>query len=194
MIRQHTRGLRRMHRWLACFCLAALFCTQAIADRTEPGQTAAQPLVAGKLIEGRLVAGEAQSYLITLAANQYVRVSVKPQPINVAVTVVAPDGKPISRFDHSTPEAEPVSIVTTVAGEHRLEVRATATGTDNGRYEVRLDEARPATPQDRKDVAARRHAEADRLGRQHTAQARRWATEKYREALALWAADETAQR
>jgi len=183
-----------MNGLLIYLCLASLLCTQAVVDPTMSSATVAQTLAAGKPIERPLAAGETHAYLITLAASQYVRASIKPQNINLVVTLFAPDGNQISRFASSTPEAEPVSMVTSAAGDFRLEVRAAATGADNGRYEVRLDEVRSATSQDGKAVAARRQAEAERLRKQRTARARQWAIEKYREALALWPADETAQK
>ena len=82
---------------------------------------------------------------------------------------------------------ETVAHVADVAGTYRLEVAPLEKNAPPGRYEVRLEEVRSATAQDRTRIAAdRAFAEATLLYAQQTADALRRAIGKYEEAARLY--------
>ena len=155
----------------------------AAAQRTDDIRT----LDPGKPIERELAGGEVHSYRVALAAGQYARVVVDQRGINVAVRILAPDGTNLGEADITdTGESEPVSMVAETPAIYRLDVRAPEKDAAKGRYEIKLEEVRTATEQDKSRVAAERLvAEGSGLYNQQTADARRKALDKYQKALAL---------
>ncbi len=113
-------------------------------------------LTLGKPIERNLAGNEAHSYKIVLAANQYLHVVVEQRGIDVVVALFAPDGKKIAEVDspNGTQGEEPVSIVAETAGNYRLEVRSLEPKAPAGRYQVKIEELRTGTQQDKNQIAA----------------------------------------
>jgi hypothetical protein len=74
----------------------------------------------------------------------------------VVVTLFRPDGEKLKEVDspNGTQGPEPVSFIVEASGNYRLEVRALEKDAPAGRYEVRIEELRAATTQDRSRVAA----------------------------------------
>jgi CHAT domain-containing protein/tetratricopeptide (TPR) repeat protein len=152
-------------------------------DRLADGQ-----LEPGKLVERRLVGGEIHSYRIMLTAGQFLNVVINQQGINVVMTLFGPDGKLIIEIDISDSDhrPEPLHVVADVDGSYRLEVRARDKQSRAGKYVVKTEQLRVATPQDRKwFVADLTLAAASQLNMKGTAQGARDALEKYKEALSL---------
>ncbi len=160
----------------------------------QPGQTGGDSppdrtsrLELTKPIERALGGGEAHSYQLTVAADQFVQVVVDQRRINVALAAFAPDGKKVVESDgFSIGELEQVTFVTEVAGAYRLEVRSPDQAAPAGSYEIKVQELRAATEQDKSLVAAQRLiAEGILLVRQPTAELRQKALEKYQQAIPL---------
>jgi CHAT domain-containing protein/tetratricopeptide (TPR) repeat protein len=79
--------------------------------------------------------------------------------------------------------------VTAATGSYRLEVRRQDKQAPPGRYEVKIEELRAATPQDESRIAAQQaQAEARHLESQQAAESLEKAVGKYKQALALWRA------
>jgi CHAT domain-containing protein/tetratricopeptide (TPR) repeat protein len=80
--------------------------------------------------------------------------------------------------------------VAEASGDYRMEVRSLEAGPSAGRYEAKVEELRPATPQDQLGVDAQRlFAEGMRLFlTQGTVESRRTAIEKFTESIPLWRA------
>jgi len=149
----------------------------------------ARPLALGLPVERELSGGQSHSYRLTLAAGQYLRVTVEERGIDLVVTLAGPDGQKIAESNHAVSHLETVSLIAATPGEFRLEVRSPKQAAPVGRYEVKVAELREATAQDRDRVAAERAFEAgEQLRNQATAEARRNAVKKYEEALALYRA------
>ncbi|HKX31410.1 MAG TPA: hypothetical protein VJ302_27235, partial [Blastocatellia bacterium] len=77
--------------------------------------------------------------------------AVDQRGIDVVAQISGPDGKQILEF-YSKREAggpESVSLVAEAAGDYRLVVRPVQEGGPAGRYEIRIEELRPATENDR---------------------------------------------
>lgn len=152
-------------------------------------QDEARALEAGKPVDQQLAGGQAHVYQVTLAAGQYLHVLVEQQGVDVLVKVSGPDGKPLLEVDRPIgPQGqEPVSLVATVAGAYKLEVRAAEKGAPAGRYQIRVAELRAATAQDADRISAERaFLEGEKLQAEATADTLAQAIKKYDEALRLW--------
>src|SRR5262249_45757851 len=149
-----------------------------------PDEQGAAVLEPGKPIEGELAGGESRSYHFTLAGGQFLRALVDQRGVNLIVTLYGPDGKKIADLDspNGAQGQEPVSAIAATAGDSRLELSPQQQKAPRGRYVVRIEELRAATPQDKTRVAAERAlAEATIIGGQVTAESLRKAIEKYLE-------------
>lgn len=164
--------------------------TQERVDSSKVAQDV-RALELGKPIERELKGGEVHAYQITLAVNQYLHVVVEQRGIDVVVTLFGPDDKQLVEMDspNGTQGTEPVSVVAEFSGSYRLNIRSLDETAQPGHYEVRIDELRTATSQDKNLVAAERlSAEALLLYSQGTHESVRMAIEKSKETLPLWQA------
>jgi hypothetical protein len=108
-------------------------------------ERAGDVLAPGKPIERELAGGESHSYRLRLAAGQFCRVVVDQHGIDAVVTLYGPDG---------TQGPEPVSLVAEITSSYRLAVRSLEKDARAGRYEVKIEELRSATTQDKARIAA----------------------------------------
>jgi hypothetical protein len=173
------------------FSVSTSLHSSLITHHSSLPQTDVRELVPGVPIERELAGGEVHAYRITLAAGQYLHVVVDQRGIDVVVTVFGPDGQQLAEMD--TPGhaqgPEPVSVVAEASGEYRLEVQALNKEDAPGRYKVRIQEQRAATPHDTDRMAAERAlVEGTHQYRQGTAKSLTAAIEKLQEALRLWRA------
>ncbi|MBI3949053.1 MAG: tetratricopeptide repeat protein [Acidobacteria bacterium] len=152
-------------------------------------QTDVRELVPGVPVERELAGGEAHTYRITLAAGQYLGILVDQRGVDVVLKLFGPDDQQLAEVDHPSGRygPEPVSLVTDAPGSYRLEVRALEKEAPLGRYEIKIEELRQTTPQDKIRVAAEKgSAEARLLYREGTAESIQRAIEKWEGALRLW--------
>jgi len=120
----------------------------------------------GKPIERELAGDGAHSYKITLTAGQYINVIVDQRGIDVAVTVIAPDGNQMFEFNEEIRENghETVTLVADATGSYRLNVQPVDKRAAPGHYEIRPGTLRAATDQDRALQEARKlHDESIQL-------------------------------
>jgi CHAT domain-containing protein/Tfp pilus assembly protein PilF len=132
--------------------------------------------------------GQSHSYKITMISGQYLRVVVAQHGIDVAVALFTPDGKKISEVDseQSTVGSEAISVIAEAAGAYRIEARSAKKTAQTGRYQVKIEELRGATAEDKYRVAAESvFREAEQL-QNGTLEARKKSVEKYHEALDLY--------
>ena len=162
------------------------------ANHTAQEYRDVRQLELGKQIERKLAGGQAHSYQIMLAANQYLHAVVEQRGIDVIATVFDPSGREIVTVNNSLSGAqapELVLFITEAPGNYRLEVRPQNNNAGAGDYVVKVQELRAATEQDRSRVAAdRSYMEGERLRLQATAESLQDAIHKYEEALSLWGA------
>jgi tetratricopeptide (TPR) repeat protein len=145
-------------------------------------------LEAGKPIEREIAGGQSHAYRLTLGAGQYLYVVAEQRGIDLVVAAFAPDGQKLVEIDspNGAHGPEPIRLVTTSAGEYRLEVRSTDKRAAAGRYQIRIEESRAAVPQDGQRIAAQSaFAEGMRLMAQPMPGARRKAIERFEAALPL---------
>jgi CHAT domain-containing protein/Tfp pilus assembly protein PilF len=122
-------------------------------DKASGGGDEKDPhaLEAGKPIKGELGGGRQHAYRIELDADQFLKVIVEQQGIDVMAQVSGPDGKQILEFDSESRSQgqEEVSLVAEAAGAFLLIVRPKQNGAPAGSYEIRIEELRVATDTDR---------------------------------------------
>jgi len=162
--------------------------TSASERGAAPSAQESISLEPGKPIERELSGGQSHSYKITMISGQYLHVVVAQRGIDVAVALFTPDGKKICEVDSErvTVGAETVSAIAEAAGAYRIEARSPEKMAKTGRYEIRIEELREATAEDKHRVAAEsvfRDAEQLRHG---TEVEKRNSIEKYQEALELY--------
>ncbi|MBO0861764.1 MAG: CHAT domain-containing protein [Chloracidobacterium sp.] len=164
---------------------------QAPASERDAAQSAQESisLEPSKPVEREVSGGQSpHSYKIAMIAGQYLHIVVEQRGIDVAVALFAPDGKKIGEVDseQATVGAEAISAIGEAAGAYRIEVRSAEKTAQTGRYEIRIEELREATAEDKYRVAAERVSrEAERL-QSGTLEARKKSVEKYHEALELY--------
>jgi CHAT domain-containing protein len=136
----------------------------------EPGGTSdeknVRPLEPGQPIRRGLASRQVHNYRIKLSADQFLRVVVEQQKIDLAVQVLKPDGQQIFKFDleKRLEGQEEVSLVAEAAGDYRLVVQPAQPAASAGGYQIQTEEVRPATENDRALHKARKlYDEACRL-------------------------------
>jgi tetratricopeptide (TPR) repeat protein len=142
----------------------------------------------GKPVERELSGGLSHFYKVTMISGQYLHIVVEQRGIDVAVALFTPDGKKICEVDgeRATVGAETVSAIAEAAGAYRVEARSAEKTAKTGRYEIKIEELREATAEDKHRVAAEALSrEGERLLR-GTLEEKRKGIEKYHEALELY--------
>jgi CHAT domain-containing protein/Tfp pilus assembly protein PilF len=122
--------------------------TQANVRELEPG----------KAVEREMRGGEEHKYQISLEAGQYLDAVVEQRGIDVVVQVVGPDGRQLFEVDspNGANGPEPVELVSEAAGVYRLVVKSLEEKAPAGRYEIRVNQIRAATDEDRRAVEKNR--------------------------------------
>ncbi|HEX5733443.1 MAG TPA: CHAT domain-containing tetratricopeptide repeat protein [Blastocatellia bacterium] len=167
-----------------------------LASATPPaaaGQAeAARELLPGAPIERELQGGETHVYKITLAGGDYLRLFISPVNTNVESQLFV-TGASTGIEAYMVPTGGPqrfISLIAEVSGDYRLEIRAKGNGAKPGRYQVKIEDLRPASEQDRIRVAAERAEGQGRalINNAHSdpAETRRQGIAKYEEALVFW--------
>ncbi len=141
----------------------------------------------GKPVERELSVGQSHSYKITMNSGQFLHIVVRQLGIDVVVVLFSPDGKKISEADseHLVEGSETVSAIAEAPGAYLIEARSPEKTAKTGRYEIKVEELREATAEDKHLIAAEslsREAEQLKKGR---LEEKRKGIEKYHEALGL---------
>src|SRR5262245_3433840 len=178
--------MRLPNKALVVTILASLAGAISAAQATQD----ARELAPGVSIERELSRGEAHAYRITLIEGQYLRAIVKGEDINILVTLQEPGGEKvveIGRNHRLLPEL--ILALARRSGDHSLTVSAKGQQGLRGRYTIRIEELRIATPEDNQRVAAERLvAEGERLHSQKNAESFAKALGKLEESLLIWRA------
>jgi tetratricopeptide (TPR) repeat protein len=180
--------------WVGLSVSPSLWPSSSLVQASAGARGAAQiaqetdSLEPGKSIERELSGGQSHSYKITMISGQYLHVVVAQRGIDVVVALFTPDGKKISEADseHSIEGSETVSAIAEAPGAYLIEVRSAEKIAKTGRYEIKVEELRAATAEDKYRVAGEvifREAEQLQNG---TLEAKRKSVEKYHEGLDLY--------
>jgi tetratricopeptide (TPR) repeat protein len=130
---------------------AGFYAGRATSNEAAQDNQQTRRLEPGKPIERELAGGQSHSYQLALDAGQYAKLVVDQRGIDVVAQMSGPDGKQIAEFDSERilRAQESVSLVAEATGNYRLIVRPKQKGAIAGSYEIRLEELRAATDDDR---------------------------------------------
>jgi hypothetical protein len=126
------------------------------SDRgAAPGAQESISLEPGKPVERELSGGQSHSYKITMSSGQYLHVVVAQRGIDVAVVLSTPDRKKIGEADSEQliVRSETASAIAEGPGAYLIEVRSHENTAKTGRYEIKVEELRAATTEDKYRVA-----------------------------------------
>ena len=177
-----------------CICVSILLFSPEIAfnntslakDQTKPGIQLLEP---GKPIERQLGGGESHLYQIHLDAGQFLHLIIEQKGIDVVVAAFDPDGQKITEVDSPTGSQgeESVTLLSEKTGSYRIEVCSFVREAPSANYEIKIEELRIATQQDRMRLAATKaYQEAEQLQAYGMADSLRKALSKLENALILW--------
>ena len=95
--------------------------------------------------------GEKHTYPLTLKANDFLKLVVEQQGIDVVVRLLGPDGNKLAEVDspNGTQGPEPLSFIVEQGGSYTVEVESLEKTAEPGKYELKLEAVKPATEQDR---------------------------------------------
>ena len=98
--------------------------------------------------------GEKHTYPLTLKAGDYLKLVVEQKGIDVVVRLFGPDGKKLAEVDspNGTQGPEPLVSIVEQSGGYTLEVESLEKTAKAGKYELKLEAAKPATEQDRGQI------------------------------------------
>jgi CHAT domain-containing protein/tetratricopeptide (TPR) repeat protein len=141
----------------------------SVVSAGVPGSAVAradvESLPPGEALTRELAAGEAHVFLVQLEKGDLLEGLVEQQGVDVALTVVEPDGTAALDVDlrHDPMRVERVLWIARASGAHSLRIRAKP-DRPSGHYRIVLDPPRPANPADDRRVSAQKdYAEAVRL-------------------------------
>src|SRR5215813_7709737 len=153
-----------------------------------PGAQGSMSLEPGKPVERELSGGQSHSYKITMISGQLLHIVVRQLGIDVVVVLFAPDGKKICEADSENliERSETVSAIAEAPGAYLIEVRSPKKTAKTGRYEIKVEELREATADDKHRVAAESVFREAKQLQNGTLEAKKKSIEKYHEALELY--------
>src|SRR5271163_3863329 len=160
--------------------------TQSPTSQAEPKPVTLEP---GKPLERELKGGEKHTYEIHANSGQFLHAEVEQLGIDVALTLFAPDGKPLATMDtdNATFGPEKISTITEAAGVFRLQVASDDKNATAGHYRVTFAPSRAPSEQDRARISAERLlVEAAQLRSQGRANSLRGAIANFQQTLPLW--------
>jgi len=122
------------------------------------------PLIPGRAVEGELTSDAIRRYAIELPARRFLVGEVDQQSVDAVITVFAPDGRQVGRFDGPARGPDPFTIRTDRAGMYRIEV--TPYQRAEGRYSILVRSVEPlaTTPAGRVDQVMAPFSGPDRPG------------------------------
>jgi CHAT domain-containing protein len=160
-----------------------------LPDRASQQDKDLRVLMLRKPVERELTGNERHSYQLSLRADDFIHVVVEQRGIDLSVALFDVKGQQLAEVDSTreTQKPETLLFVTTAAGHYRIDVFPAHQPAPAGRYEVKLEEQRPATLQDKSRVAAYQpFALGQRLLGEGTASSMTEAIGKFKEALPFW--------
>lgn len=146
-------------------------------------------LEVGKAIERELKGGEKHTFRINAASNQFLHLAAMQNGIDVVVSFLAPDGTKLLDVDspNGVRGPEPFWFVIENAGQYTVEVGSLESEAKAGKYEIKINELRNASSDDRHYTAAKKIIqEGINIGNTRDEAARTKAIEKYQEAARLY--------
>lgn len=154
-----TKGESRLHRILTLLVLSISIAGIQVRSAGEPessygvqSEERVEPLIPGKVTEGEITGQSPHVYQILLDAGQFLHLTVHQLGVDLLVTVLSPDRSPIVEVDSPNGSfgSEQVVIVAEKSGPYRLDLRPLSQTGRPRKYQVKIEDLRIATPQDKK--------------------------------------------
>ena len=175
------------------FCAAASLVCGATPQSPNLAPAAAQsspiPLQPGKTLDRPIKGGETQSFLIRAKKGQFLHVEAEQLGIDVALTLIGPDGKQIAAMDtlNGSYGPEKLSAIAQQKGEFRLQITSGDPSAAAAHYELTLSKPRKPSPQDRTRITAEsKMAHATILFSQAPADSQNRALQEFQDCAKLW--------
>jgi CHAT domain-containing protein/tetratricopeptide (TPR) repeat protein len=146
-------------------------------------------LKSGDSLRTDIAGREVHTFRVSLLRGQYLHAVIQQLGIDVIVALIDPDDKEILTMDSPSHKSGPesVSVVATVAGDYKVEVRVGDPLAAAGNYEISLEEIREATKEDSMRAQAEQYfASANGLLAKGAGDSLRKAADDYKDALKLW--------
>jgi CHAT domain-containing protein/Flp pilus assembly protein TadD len=158
------------------------------ASRQEDDRTETRALELHQPVEKELLAGQPQSYSLSLTSGQYLRLKVECRGANVSVAINHPNGRLHTESICHRRGRIPVSLVADAPGNYRLTMRTLGEGIV-GRYQIIIEEIRKSNSEDQNRIFAEQaFKEAEQLRVERAPGAGLKAVDKYEEARKYWLA------
>jgi len=176
-------------RALAALTAAALVMWLSTAEDSQgsPIQNETRTvLLAGTLVERQIAGGEAHSYEISLAKNDYLNISIRPQGVELISELSSPEDTLMATTDtsHDSTAGAFIVFVAEVSGSYTLRIHPTKADAKPGRYRVEMAAPRAASAEEAGRSRARREfAEARKFAATGDAEQNRKAIEHYARAM-----------
>jgi len=141
---------------LLALCLA---CATAPPSVPEPSTAPAEQLLEeGRPVEGMLGGGERREHRVAVEAGWYVRLEVEQVGIDVAASLLGPDGATLLSADNpdDLQKKEVLAVIAPVTGELRLVVTPHDPKAASGAYRAALVARHPAGPGDQERATAQK--------------------------------------
>lgn len=142
-----------------------------------------------KTIAGELRPGEKQSFLFWLQPLDYARITISARGVDLSITLLAPDGKPVVEYfwPHDGPDPASVSLIAGYTGNYQINLLSERKDDSPVAYSVKLAELRPVGKLDAERIEAERQfAVGERLRTRKGKEEQRSASGAYQAALKLW--------
>ena len=179
-------------KWIPAIALA-LMAQHAlpVEQQTEPeSATRADALPLNQSIEREIGPGQTHIFTVEASSSQFLHVVVKKHGVNVVVTIVSPDGRPLMTADDPRYRAfgtEPASALAEMGGEYQIQVSKSKRTSETGSYRIELTELQSPTEQDRNRLEAETQFYAAVLNeRSQGKENRLQAISQYQHAAELW--------
>ena len=130
------------------------------------GLPAATELKPGTPVAGTLAPGAVVEYVATARLGQRIHLTLKQLRLEAVLQVVGPSGAVLGKVTNNGQRPDPLTltVLTTEAGVHRIDVRLEKPGSPPGAFRLTLDPMVAATDPDRQRIRAETlRNEADRL-------------------------------
>ena len=177
-----------------CLVTSSTYVTSRVAHSADEikatPQPAARAIAPGESASQELAPGAVQTYQLTFLVGQYVRALVYKADAHLYVAVYDPDKREVARYLSKRYGPLRICFMVASSGTYIVEIGSLERGPSSSSYQLSLEEARPATARDVKDVLATQlFARAEKLRTEWEEQSFRKAVKTYLEASALWQAN-----
>lgn len=152
-------------------------------------QEAMEKLVPNKWVARKIKGSETYSYTIPVKASQFLHVMVRQHSVDVVVRMYGPDGSVLEERDRPNGRygEESLSVEALADGIYRIEVKPLEDNAKEGRYEIKIEQPRLATTQDKRRLTAeKKFEEAEKLLLKKQKATWEAAMLKYQEASTVW--------